>query len=100
MNTKNDQQESWDTQDEPQLMLRLNCEDRVKLLPYAYLIEVTLEVGKTSFLKLEFSSCVVEITGDGLDEMLFGLQKHYISCLRIGTSIKEIKVSGTTSANS
>ena len=88
---------AWAEWEEQQLMLRLACPEKVKLLPYAYLVEVTFE--EPDHLKLEFSSCVVEITGDGLDEMLPALQEHRITWIQMGSRIKEIKVSGTKRSN-
>jgi hypothetical protein len=94
MNTENELQNSWDETSEPQLMLRIDRHGQVKLLPYAYLVEVTLE--KKDFIRLEFTSCVIEITGNDLEEILSPLQKHCLSHLRIGDKIKEIKVSGSS----
>jgi|ERR1700678_3757686 hypothetical protein len=94
MNTENNQHDSWGEASEPQLMLRIDRHGQVKLLPYAYQLEVTFEEG--DFIRLEYTSCVVEITGRDLAEILPLLQKHYLSHLRIGDKIKEIKVSGSS----
>jgi hypothetical protein len=92
MNTENEHQDSWTVASEPQLMLHVDCSGPVKLLPYAYLVEATFEEG--DYLKLEFSSCVLEITGKDLAEILPLLQKHCLSHLYTGDKITEIKVSG------
>lgn len=97
MNTETEESTSWESGAEPQLMLRVNSKNWVKLLPYAYLVEVTFELDQ--YVQLEFTSCVVVLHGTNLKELIPLLQNHQVKCIAQGGDIKEITLSDAPATN-